>query len=95
MAVALLLPSVVPGIRVTHAERQTALLRDVLRAPAAATEDNLLDAGFAPAVAGFRHGFLSEADSNILFGGILLAVLNLALFALCYVLLRSGWKIKN
>jgi ABC-2 type transport system permease protein len=46
-------------------------------------------------ISGFRHGFLSEADSPILFGGALLLVLNLALFALCYALLKSGWKIKN
>jgi ABC-2 type transport system permease protein len=28
-------------------------------------------------------------------GGIGLLALNLALWALCYSLLRSGWKIKN
>lgn len=46
-------------------------------------------------ISGFRHGFLSEADSPILFGALLLLVLNLVLFALCYALLKSGWKIKN
>lgn len=46
-------------------------------------------------ISGFRHGFLSEADSPILFGAGLLLVLNLLLFALCYGLLKSGWKIKN
>ncbi len=46
-------------------------------------------------ISGFRHGFLSEADSPILFGAVLLAVLNLVLFGLCYGLLKSGWKIKN
>ncbi len=46
-------------------------------------------------ISGFRHGFLSEADSPILFGGVLLLVLNLLLFGLCYGLLKSGWKIKN
>jgi ABC-2 type transport system permease protein len=46
-------------------------------------------------ISGFRYGFLSEADSPILFGGALLLALNLALFALCYGLLKSGWKIKN
>ena len=40
-----LLPAVLPGIKVTHAERQVALLRDVLRATAE-TEDSLLRAGF-------------------------------------------------
>jgi ABC-2 type transport system permease protein len=46
-------------------------------------------------ISGFRHGFLSEADSPILLGGTLLLVLNLFLFAACYALLKSGWKIKN
>ena len=49
MAVANLLPSVLPGIKVTHAERQVALLRDVLRT-SAATEDGLIEAGFSPEV---------------------------------------------
>jgi len=46
-------------------------------------------------ISGFRHGFLSEADSPIWIGGIGLAVLNVLLFALCYAVLKSGWKIKN
>ncbi len=49
MAVMNLLPAVLPGIRVTHAERQVALLRDILRTTAE-TEDSLLRAGFPPAV---------------------------------------------
>ncbi|HET9336605.1 MAG TPA: ABC transporter permease [Sphingomicrobium sp.] len=46
-------------------------------------------------ISGFRHGFLSEADSPIWVGGIGLLLLNIILFILCYALLRSGWKIKN
>jgi ABC-2 type transport system permease protein len=46
-------------------------------------------------ISGFRYGFLSEADSPILFGALLLLALNAALGALCYALLRSGWKIKS
>ena len=49
VAVMHLLPAVLPGIRVTHAERQVALLRDVLRATAE-TEGSLLVAGFPPVV---------------------------------------------
>jgi hypothetical protein len=45
MAVVNLLPAVLPGITVTHAERQVALLRDVFRTTLE-TEDSLLDAGF-------------------------------------------------
>ena len=46
-------------------------------------------------ISGFRHGFLGEADSPIYVGGIALLILNIALFLLCYGLLKSGWKIKN
>jgi ABC-2 type transport system permease protein len=46
-------------------------------------------------ISGFRHGFLGAADSPIMAGAIGLLLVNLALFALCYTLLRSGWKIKN
>jgi ABC-2 type transport system permease protein len=46
-------------------------------------------------ISGFRHGFLSEADSPIWVGGIGLLVLNIILFAVCYAVLKSGWKIKN
>jgi len=46
-------------------------------------------------ISGFRYGFLNEADSPILFGALLLLALNVALGALCYALLRSGWKIKS
>ncbi|HXG81330.1 MAG TPA: ABC transporter permease [Sphingomicrobium sp.] len=46
-------------------------------------------------ISGFRHGFLSEADSPIWAGGVGLLVLNILLFAACYALLKSGWKIKN
>ena len=46
-------------------------------------------------ISGFRHGFLGTADSPLLVGALLLAAINLALFSLCYVLLKSGWKIKQ
>jgi len=46
-------------------------------------------------ISGFRHGFLGTTDSPILIGAVGLLLVNLALFALCYALLRSGWKIKN
>ncbi|MEO6580388.1 MAG: ABC transporter permease [Sphingomicrobium sp.] len=46
-------------------------------------------------ISGFRHGFLGVTDSPLLFGAVLLGAINLGLFALCYALLRSGWKIKN
>ena len=46
-------------------------------------------------ISGFRYGFLGEADSPLLFGAGGLLAINVALWALCYALLRSGWKIKN
>jgi ABC-2 type transport system permease protein len=46
-------------------------------------------------ISGFRHGFLGAADSPLMTGALLLGAINLGLFALCYLLLRSGWKIKN
>ena len=49
MAVVNLLPTVLPGIKVTLAERQVALLRDVFRATLE-TENSLLEAGFSEEV---------------------------------------------
>jgi ABC-2 type transport system permease protein len=46
-------------------------------------------------ISGFRAGFLGVSDSPLLVGGIALLAINVALWALCYVLLKSGWKIKN
>ena len=46
-------------------------------------------------ISGFRAGFLGVSDSPLLVGAIALLLLNVALWALCYALLRSGWKIKN
>jgi ABC-2 type transport system permease protein len=45
-------------------------------------------------ISGFRHGFLSEADSPIYVGAVALAFINLLLFAICYMVLKRGWKIK-
>jgi ABC-2 type transport system permease protein len=45
-------------------------------------------------ISGFRYGFLGTADSPVLFGAILLLVIDLLLAALCYGLLKAGWKLK-
>jgi ABC-2 type transport system permease protein len=50
---------------------------------------------FHYAIAGFRYGFIGQADIPLGFGLGLLAVINFGLAALCYALLKSGWKIKN
>jgi ABC-2 type transport system permease protein len=46
-------------------------------------------------ISGFRAGFLGVSDSPLIVGAVGLLVLNTALWAFCYSLLRSGWKIKN
>lgn len=50
---------------------------------------------FFYAISGFRYGFLGEADSPILLGAGGLLLLNVLLFATCYALLKSGWRIKS
>ena len=46
-------------------------------------------------ISGFRYGFLGVADSPVAIGLVLMVVLDVALAALCYGLLRRGWKLKN
>ena len=46
-------------------------------------------------ISGFRAGFLGVSDSPLWVGGSALLALNLALWAICYSVLKSGWKIKN
>jgi ABC-2 type transport system permease protein len=46
-------------------------------------------------ISGFRHGFLGVTDSPLAVGAAGLLLLNVVLWALCYALLKSGWKIKN
>jgi ABC-2 type transport system permease protein len=46
-------------------------------------------------ISGFRAGFLGVSDSPLFVGAVGLLAVNIALWALCFVLLKSGWKIKN
>ena len=46
-------------------------------------------------ISGFRYGFLGTADSPILVGSIVIFAIDAVLAVACYLLLRSGWKIKN
>ena len=46
-------------------------------------------------ISGFRYGFLGISDSPIVVGALGLLAMNVALWAICYVLLKRGWKIKN
>ena len=45
-------------------------------------------------ISGFRYGFLGTTDSPVAVGALLLLAINAALGALCYALLKSGWKLK-
>ena len=46
-------------------------------------------------ISGFRAGFLGTSDSPLWVGAAGLLLLNVLLWAACYRLLKSGWKIKN
>jgi ABC-2 type transport system permease protein len=46
-------------------------------------------------ISGFRAGFLGVTDSPLWVGAIGLLVLNVVLWAACYRLLKTGWKIKS
>ena len=46
-------------------------------------------------ISGFRYGFIGVADSDPTLGAGVLVAINLLLFAACYFLLKSGWKVKN
>ncbi len=50
---------------------------------------------FHYAISGFRYGFIGQADIPLGFGVVLLLAINVALAVLCYVLLKTGWKIKS
>ena len=46
-------------------------------------------------ISGFRAGFIGVSDSNLWLGASILVAINLFLFAACYAIFKSGWKIKN
>ena len=46
-------------------------------------------------ISGFRACFLGVSDSPLWVGGLGLLALNVILWAACYRLLKSGWKIKS
>jgi ABC-2 type transport system permease protein len=50
---------------------------------------------FHYAISGFRYGFIGQADIPLGFGVVLLLAINVALALLCYILLKTGWKIKS
>jgi ABC-2 type transport system permease protein len=46
-------------------------------------------------ISGFRFGFLGTSDSPVAIGALLILLIDLILLALCYSLLRRGWKLKS
>ena len=50
---------------------------------------------FFYAISGFRYGFIGVADSPVMLGSAVLLGINIVLGVGCYLLLRSGWKLKS
>jgi ABC-2 type transport system permease protein len=46
-------------------------------------------------ISGFRYGFLGAADSPVWVGSAVILAIDVALGALCYALLKGGWRLKN
>ena len=44
---------------------------------------------------GFRYSFIGQSDSGLLEGGIILIILNICLFFLCYLMFKKGYKLKS
>ena len=49
---------------------------------------------FFQIIDGFRYGFTGHAESDLLFGGVMCAVITLALCAWCWAMLKRGYKLK-
>jgi ABC-2 type transport system permease protein len=46
-------------------------------------------------ISGFRYGFLGRADTDVVTGAFVLLGVNVVMAVVTYLLLRSGWKLKN
>jgi len=44
---------------------------------------------------GFRYAFTGYSDSSLLYGVLILIIINLILVFLCYLMFRSGYKLKS
>ena len=49
---------------------------------------------FFQIIDGFRYGFTGHAESDLWFGGVMCAVITLALCAWCWAMLKRGYKLK-
>lgn len=43
---------------------------------------------------GFRFGFIGRANGDVVAGGVMLLLCNIVLWALCYHLFRTGWRLR-
>ena len=50
---------------------------------------------FFYAIDGFRYGFLGQSDGSIIIGFFYLTFINLALWVICYILFKKGYRIKS
>ena len=44
---------------------------------------------------GLRYAFIGQSDSELLSGAIILLILNVCLFLLCYLMFKDGYKLKS
>jgi ABC-2 type transport system permease protein len=49
---------------------------------------------FFYAISGFRYGFIGASDSPLMQGALILLGFNIMLGTICYLMFRSGWKLK-
>ena len=50
---------------------------------------------FFYSIDGFRYAFIGQSDSQLLYGAIVLLLLNTCLFSLCYLMFKVGYKLKT
>ena len=43
---------------------------------------------------GFRYGFTGVSDGTVMTGVVVLAVVNVLLWIMCYRMIKSGYKLK-
>ena len=44
---------------------------------------------------GFRYAFIGQSDSSLIYGGIILVILNIILVYLCFLMFQTGYKLKS
>ena len=49
---------------------------------------------FHAVISGFRYGFIGATDGDVTGGALFLLAINVVLWALCYWIFRTGWRLK-